>query len=307
MINNNVSTKDKVLVSICCLAYNHEKYIRQCLEGFVMQKTNFGIEVLVHDDASLDNTANIIREYEAKYPEIIKPIYQTENQYSKGVGVTSTFNFPRAKGKYIAICEGDDYWTDPFKLQKQVDFLERNENYSMCFTHQLVVSDTEKVIQKREYDDKIYSTYDIVKGFIPGTQTMVFRNYENLTALIRKLSPSPSGDRLLAYCCSLFGNLYLIPEFTAAYRQTGKGVWSSIATEERYFFALEEFIKFHISIGLPVNNEFVHERINGAYRYLLKKDRKRFFKNIHKVIDLKRKYNIKSNFSGYFIQKLRKS
>ncbi|HHX61228.1 MAG TPA: glycosyltransferase [Epulopiscium sp.] len=104
------------LVSICCLAYNHEKFIRQALDGFIMQESNFPIEVLIHDDASTDDTANIIREYEKKYPEIIKPIYQTENQYSKGVGISVTYNFPRAKGKYIAMCEGDDYWTDPYYL-----------------------------------------------------------------------------------------------------------------------------------------------------------------------------------------------
>lgn len=110
------------MVSICCLAYNHVPYIRKCLENFMMQKTNFPFEVLIHDDASTDKTADIIGEYEAKYPNIIKPIYQTENQYSKGVGVTRVYQFPRVKGKYIAMCEGDDYLTDPLKLQKQVDF-----------------------------------------------------------------------------------------------------------------------------------------------------------------------------------------
>ena len=120
-------------VSISCLAYNHEPYISKCLDGFIMQKTDFPFEVLIHDDASTDRTADIIREYEAKYPDIIKPIYQTENKYSKGIGITKTYQFPRAKGKYIAMCEGDDYWTDPLKLQKQVDFLEKNEEYSACF------------------------------------------------------------------------------------------------------------------------------------------------------------------------------
>ena len=122
------------LVSICCITYNHAPYIRQCLDGFVMQKTNFTFEVLVHDDASTDDTADIIREYEARYPGIIKPIYQTENQYSQGVNVNRTYNYPRAHGKYIALCEGDDYWTDPLKLQKQVDFLEANENVMMVYT-----------------------------------------------------------------------------------------------------------------------------------------------------------------------------
>ena len=114
----------EIVVSTYCLAYNHEKFIRDALEGFVSQKTNFRYEVLVHDDASTDGTARIIREYEEKYPDIIKPIYQKENQYSKGIDIVGTIITPRLKGTYIAICEGDDYWTDPEKLQRQVDILE---------------------------------------------------------------------------------------------------------------------------------------------------------------------------------------
>lgn len=134
----------KPLVSVCCLTYNHENYIRECLDSFIMQKTNFAFEVLIHDDASTDKTADIIREYEVKYPNIIKPIYQTENQYSKGVKPTFEFNFPRAQGKYIAMCEGDDYWTDPLKLQKQIDFLEAHPDYVLsCHNYKILDFDGE--------------------------------------------------------------------------------------------------------------------------------------------------------------------
>src|SRR5690606_7564710 len=120
------------LVSISCITYNHAPYIRQCLDGLVMQQCNFTFEVLIHDDASTDDTQEIIKEYQKKYPEIIKPIFQDENQYSIGIrGIMPRFNYPRAQGKYIALCEGDDYWTDPLKLQKQVDFLEANPEYSL--------------------------------------------------------------------------------------------------------------------------------------------------------------------------------
>lgn len=119
-------------VSISCITYNHAPYIRQCLDGFLMQQCNFDFEILIHDDASTDGTQDIIREYQQKYPLIIKPILQTENQYSKGVrGINFKFNFPRAKGQLIALCEGDDYWTDPLKLQKQVDFLKENPDYTL--------------------------------------------------------------------------------------------------------------------------------------------------------------------------------
>lgn len=125
------------IVSICCLSYNHEPYIKDCLNGFMNQKTNFSFEVLIHDDASTDGTADIIQQYEKKYPSVIKPILQTDNQYSKGIKPSLTYNYPRAQGKYIALCEGDDYWTDPLKLQKQVDFLEANEEYGLVYSDYL--------------------------------------------------------------------------------------------------------------------------------------------------------------------------
>ncbi|MBR3724472.1 MAG: glycosyltransferase [Bacteroidales bacterium] len=122
-------------VSICCLAYNHAPFIRQCLNGFLMQETNFPIEVLIHDDASTDGTDDILREYQAKYPDKIFPIYEEQNKFSQGYRgrMDIEFNYSRAKGKYIAYCEGDDYWTDPHKLQRQVDFLESHPDYSICF------------------------------------------------------------------------------------------------------------------------------------------------------------------------------
>lgn len=122
------------LVSINCITYNHEEYIRKTLESFLMQKVNFPFEILVHDDASTDKTAEIIREFAEKYPDIIKPMYQTENQYSKGISnISGAFNFPRARGKYICMCEGDDYWTDPLKMQMQVDYMESHPDCTLCF------------------------------------------------------------------------------------------------------------------------------------------------------------------------------
>lgn len=129
-----------IMVSIICNTYNHEKYIAKCLDGFLMQKVNFNVEILVHDDASNDNTQKIIKEYEEKFPNIIKPIYQKENQYSRGVNCTSMYQYPRAKGKYISFCEGDDAWIDCFKLILTVNFLEANEHYSSCF-HKTIYND----------------------------------------------------------------------------------------------------------------------------------------------------------------------
>ncbi|NCD41933.1 MAG: glycosyltransferase, partial [Bacteroidia bacterium] len=120
------------MVSICCITYNHEPFIRQCLDGFLMQKTDFPFKIVIHDDCSTDKTPDVIREYKQKYPDILCPIFQEVNQMSKGHSITVEFVLPACHGKYIALCEGDDYWTDPLKLQKQVDFLEAHPEYSLC-------------------------------------------------------------------------------------------------------------------------------------------------------------------------------
>ena len=119
-------------VSILCNTFNHEDYIAKALDCFLMQQTTFDYEILIHDDASSDNTAKIIKQYEEKYPDKVKPIYQTENQYSKNININHTFQYPRAKGKYIAVCEGDDFWTESDKLQKQFVALEVNTDVNMC-------------------------------------------------------------------------------------------------------------------------------------------------------------------------------
>ena len=123
---------DKPLVSVICLTYNHAPYIRSALEGFVRQQTAFPVEVIVHDDASTDGTADVVREYAARYPDLFRPVFQQENQYSKGVNIVPLFCFPLIRGRYVALCEGDDYWTDPAKLQRQVDALERHPEVDLC-------------------------------------------------------------------------------------------------------------------------------------------------------------------------------
>lgn len=119
------------LVSTLTTAYNHEIFIHECIEGFLMQKTIFPVEIIIHDDASTDRTTEIIKEYKIKNPTLFKTIFQSENQYSQKVDIYNEFLYPKTQGKYIALCEGDDYWIDPLKLQKQVDFLEANEEYGL--------------------------------------------------------------------------------------------------------------------------------------------------------------------------------
>lgn len=152
------------LVSIVCTTYNHVLFVRQCLNGITTQKINFLFEVIIHDDASDDGTVEIIKEYEKKYPEIIKSIYQRENQYSKKVDIYETYIYPRAKGKYIAICEGDDYWIDENKLQMQVDFLENNPEYGMCYTKAKQYIQSKQKFNKKSVGDAFDGFEDLLKN-----------------------------------------------------------------------------------------------------------------------------------------------
>lgn len=169
-------------VSICCITYNHVTYIAQAIESFLMQKTTFPFEILIHDDASTDGTSEIIRDYERKYPDIIKPIYQTENQYSQGRSISATYQFPRAKGRYIALCEGDDYWTDPLKLQKQVDFLEANPEYGMISSDINLIDidskplpENDMILLQRKYRKPDVTVFDLLQINSINTLTVCVR------------------------------------------------------------------------------------------------------------------------------------
>jgi len=165
----------KPLLSICCTTFNQEHYVAKTLEGFLKQKTNFPIEIIIHDDASTDYTQNIIKEF-AKKDARIKLILQTENQYSQNIKPTANFCIPMASGKYIALCEGDDYWIDDLKLQKQVDFLESNPEYVVSWTNFKILKDDTIIANDFNYNEaevtidfnnlfSPYSTYTLTTVF----------------------------------------------------------------------------------------------------------------------------------------------
>lgn len=223
--------KDTIpLVSISCITYNHDNYIREAIEGFLMQKTTFPVEILIHDDASTDKTASIVREYEEKYPHLIKPIYQTENQYSKRDGSIGRIQRGRARGKYYAICEGDDYWTDPLKLQKQVDFLEENPEYSGC-SHQTRVIYSDGFKNSHVFREKVNSKLELIdmleiRKF--HTASVMFRN-----SIIKKHEfpiDITAGDRAINLLLASYGPIRFIPEVMCVYRK-GVGVSSWVTVE----------------------------------------------------------------------------
>ena len=216
------SQKDVPLVTIRCLVYNHEPYLRQCLDGFVMQKTNFRFEAIVHDDASTDGSADIIREYAAKYPDIIKPIIETENQYSKRDGSLGRIMNAHTHGKYVALCEGDDYWIDPLKLQKQVDFLESNSDYVMTYSDAIVVDGNSKPIfhrAPRRYSGNI--TKELLnKGNFIRTASACFRNRYEEYSIEREKIPFKlmMADLPMWIYYSTIGKVHCFDEKMVAYR-----------------------------------------------------------------------------------------
>lgn len=211
-----------IKVSICCITYNHAPFIRQCLDGFLMQQCNFDYEILIHDDASSDGTQEIIKEYQKKYPEIIKPIIQVENQWSRGVrGMNLRYNFPRAQGKYIALCEGDDYWTDPLKLQKQVDFLEANPDYTFSMGRvDRYIQETGKIKRKKEHvNPELNETY-LLKDYLksPFSQTSSFLFKKSDFIFPEWLGSVHAGDQSLVVIVTGKGKIKYHKDLFSIYR-----------------------------------------------------------------------------------------
>lgn len=222
---------EQIMVSIVCIAYNHGKYIAEAIEGFLTQKTDFPLEILIHDDASTDNTAEIIMEYYKKYPNIIRPIIQEENQHSQGVEMLSDIIFPKLRGKYIALCEGDDYWIDSDKLQKQVNYMETNPDCSVCF-HGAYSVDSESrtiVAEIRSSDgNSIISPEDVIfaGGAAFATNSLLFpkRLLENVTYFNMGIEVR---DYPLAIYLALQGKVYYMDEIMSVYRVGVKGSWTN--------------------------------------------------------------------------------
>ncbi|MCQ2053817.1 MAG: glycosyltransferase [Fibrobacter sp.] len=221
------------LVSILCATYNQEKYIAQTIEGFLIQKVDFPIEIIIHDDASTDGTADIVRKYEAEHPDLIKGIYQTENQYSKKVPIWNTFIYPKATGKYFAECEGDDYWTDPSKLQRQVDFLESHPDYILSHTafkyydqNNGVFLEDQSIkrnleIQEKELEKLSLNILDRNQYRIQTVTTLYRRELWSLITDSFAMSKYfLMGDTQLFFFASTLGKIHYDPTVTSVYRLT---------------------------------------------------------------------------------------
>jgi glycosyltransferase involved in cell wall biosynthesis len=254
---------DSPLVSISCITFNHSSFIRECIEGFISQKTNFPYEIVIYDDHSTDGTSEIVREYAERYPKLVSLVVAKENQYSKGVrGIAYRFNFPRCKGKYIALCEGDDYWIDSLKLQKQVDFLETNPIYSASVHGAKIFNENEGSYQVSKYEnhtrDEDLEMFRIFKesGGVYPTCSLLFKK-ENLI-YPENLMNFSGGDLIFIIFLAKQGKIRFLKETMAVYRVHNGGVYQG--EEKNLFFYLSnrrELKHFYreLSCHLDISNK----------------------------------------------------
>lgn len=271
----------EVIVSIKCFTYNHEKYIADALEGFVMQKTNFRFEAIVHDDASTDGTAAIIREYAEKYPSIIKPIFETENQYSKKDGSLRRIMNDHVRGRYVAYCEGDDYWTDPLKLQKQVDFLEANPDYSMCFHNAIEHWEDGKHKDNcfSNIECRDYSGLEIYQTWIVPTASVIINRSVLLSDIYLKSKNSNNfvfGDILIFLSAANEGRICGMSETMSVYRRHNGGVTynPSIDKDKKIIKHQKEIVKVFGSMYQPIAKKHIScLYMNLRNKYIIKGQR----------------------------------
>ena len=226
-----------VRVSVEVLTYNHSNYIRQCLDSVIMQKTKFEFEILVYDDASTDGNQDIIQEYLDRYPDLVKDFRQRDNQFSKGKLKEAILNMMQkhAKGKYVALCEGDDYWTDPNKLQKQYDFMEGHSDYSVCMHRARVIGDDGKAVGKflgpRGIDRDVTFEDDLLRFYATASKFFRREYYENIPSFYYI---GPAEDYPMMIILLVNGKGYYMKDEMCIYRRNVPGSASTVLRKQSH-------------------------------------------------------------------------
>lgn len=220
-----------ITVSVCCVTYNHADTVAQALDSFLAQREDVSLEILVHDDASTDGTPDILRRYADRFPGVVLPLFETENQYSHGVSMDPTFNFPRARGQYIALCEGDDYWSDPHKLRRQLEAMAAHPGCTFCFTNGTVHD-----VSGARADRPFLPFYpEEAAVYVPETREMTLPEVAQLTfiptasflfpralltpeAMTLLQNPCPNGDLRMKLLLTGLGRALYVHADTCVYR-----------------------------------------------------------------------------------------
>jgi len=287
----------KPLVSVCCITYNHQDYIEECINGFLKQESDF--EFLIHDDASTDNTQSIIKSLVGEESRF-KLILREKNIKSTGKAIFPIL-FEEAQGKYIAMCEGDDYWTDPLKLQKQVDFLEANAEFVVCCHNAKIIDENSDVIQEKKIPslnvDKVYTQDDLKLGGFLLTLSLVFRNlniFKNFPLPKQKIL---NGDTYLISLLGKHGKGYYMENIKpAVYRVHSGGIWS--LKKNNTIFTTKSRITLYTGLKELHNEDSVlkgyfDKRITDCFNILV-----RNLKNLSlkEVIWVNKEYSRRHNF-----------
>jgi glycosyltransferase involved in cell wall biosynthesis len=253
------------VVSILCHTYQHVNFIRDAIEGFLRQETTFPVEIIIRDDASSDGTAEIVCEYQEKYPQLILTIFHTVNQYSQGKKAFPE-TYAMAQGEFIALCEGDDFWTHPEKLQIQVDFMERNPQFSCCFHRTSLVDENDAIIHK-EYFMPDGSEFDFLDCLVK-----LKKKYATCSMVCRREAvgnPKPwflksPTDMFLELQLALHGKIGFIDRNMGAYRKHGGGVWMGISPTKRILELLYRY-------QLLLDDSEIRESYGDEIKHLVKK------------------------------------
>ena len=256
-------------VSVVVTTYNHEKYIAQCLDGILMQQTSFPFEIILGEDESTDGTRELCQDYAKKHPDKIKLFLRSRNDVIKINGkATGRFNFienlKACTGKYIALCEGDDYWTDPLKLQKQVDFLEANSEYGMCFHKVEVFNQEENKFEQDCITRPVLETTtinELAKGNFMHTPSVMLRNDFEIPKWFTK---SPIGDWTLYMIAIKDKKIKKIDETMAVYRVHNKGIWSLKSNQQREKSTLKSIQLIYNKIEF---DDVVKQTLKGRIKY----------------------------------------
>jgi glycosyltransferase involved in cell wall biosynthesis len=270
----------KPLVSIICITYNQREFIKEALDSFLMQKTEFSVEILIHDDASIDGTKEIIEQYQSDYPQIIRPFFEKTNQYSTGDFSFINKLYEAAMGKYIAFCEGDDFWTDPEKLARQVSYMEARPTYALCF------HSTRVFFQNGEKPDYIYPDPSAPRNY--DLQNLLQQNYvQSNSVLYRRVAykdvPSdviPSDWYMHLYHAQ-YGKIGFIDRTMSAYRRQAGGVWWEAHNDldaiwKKYGIQhLKLFVELNKLYGAkPAYRQIIDTHINNMFDAIVRTDKK---------------------------------
>lgn len=278
------------IVTVCVQTYQHGKYIKECLDGLIKQRTIFPFEIIIGEDGSDDGTREICKEYTALYPDLIKLLLRNrEDVIYINNRPTGRYNFIKtleaAKGKYIALCEGDDYWVDPFKLQKQFDFMESHTECSFCF-HDGYIVDENSLIRSKQTLNWSQDTVPADQLISGGGSIILTPSYffkRKALSIPSFLRDSPVADFFLMLLLLMKGQSGYIPEIMCAYRKNTAGGWSS-----GYRSSWEKYYQFYTSFNKSLNdfneysgNIFVKEleALNVKRHYALVSNFYRFHKN----------------------------